>query len=125
MSFPGVDFAAEPAWIVDPAVQALTAKYTDLDLDHVEPAGMLWGVVELQAAQNPPGFGGCECLVEGAYGVDRQVILYHPDASGVGIMDIDEFAHAVGVVYCRPPLGDLDLAPGPIDVDAEIGRAHV
>src|SRR5712675_1366806 len=34
-------------------------------------------------------------------------------------MDIDEFAHAPGVVSCRPPLGDLDLAPGPMHVDAD------
>src|SRR5258705_5780748 len=34
-------------------------------------------------------------------------------------MDIDEFTHAVGVIFCRPPLGDLDLAPGPMDVDAD------
>src|SRR5712671_2217749 len=34
-------------------------------------------------------------------------------------MDIDELAHAVGVIFCRPPLGDLDLAPGPMDVDAD------
>src|SRR5882724_9639639 len=29
------------------------------------------------------------------------------------------FTHAVGVIFCRPPLGDLDLAPGPMDVDAD------
>src|SRR5438105_146650 len=40
-------------------------------------------------------------------------------------MDISEFAHAPGVVFCRPPLGELDLAPGPMHVDAdeEIGGA--
>ena len=34
-------------------------------------------------------------------------------------MDIDEFAHALGVVFCRPSLGDLDLAPGPMHVNAD------
>lgn len=58
-------------------------------------------------------------MPEGVYGVDRQIILHYPNARGVEIMHIDEFAHAVGVVYCRPPLGDLDLAPGPIHVDAD------
>ena len=40
-------------------------------------------------------------------------------------MDIDEFAHALGVVFRRPPLGDLDLAPGTMHVedDEEIGGA--
>src|SRR5258708_23439522 len=34
-------------------------------------------------------------------------------------MDIDKLAHALGVVFCRPPLGELDLAPGPMHVDAD------
>src|SRR5258705_8348350 len=45
-------------------------------------------------------------------------MLRDPDARGIGIMDIDEFAHALGVIFCRPPPGDLDLAPGPMHVDA-------
>ena len=35
--------------------------------------------------------------------VGRQVVLHDPDARGIGIMDIDEFAHALGVVFRRPP----------------------
>jgi hypothetical protein len=31
----------------------------------------------------------------------------------------DPFAQALGVVFCRPPLGNLDLAPGPMHVDAD------
>ena len=34
-------------------------------------------------------------------------------------MDIDEFAHAPGVVFRRPPLSDLDLAPRPVHVDTD------
>jgi hypothetical protein len=34
-------------------------------------------------------------------------------------MDIDEFAHALGVIFGGAPLGDLDVAPGPLDVDAD------
>ena len=56
--FPCGDFADEALWVVDSTVQALAAQDADLDLDHVEPAGVLGGVVELQAAQNAPGFGG-------------------------------------------------------------------
>ena len=34
-------------------------------------------------------------------------------------MDLGEFAHALGVVLCRPPLGDLDLTPRPMHVDTD------
>ena len=119
MLLPCGDFADEAVGIVDPAIQTLAAQYADLDFDHVEPTGMLGGVVELQAAQNPPGFGRRECFIEGTGRVGRQVILHDADARGFGIMDIDEFAHALGIIFRRPALGDLDLAPGPVHVDTD------
>jgi len=103
LSFPCGDFAGEALGVVDSAIQTLAAEYADLDLDHVEPTGMLGGIVELQAAQNSPGFGRCECLIEGAGRVGRQVVLYDPDARGIWIMDIDKFAHTLIVVFRRPP----------------------
>src|SRR5271166_3824085 len=40
-------------------------------------------------------------------------------------MDIDELVHALGVVFCRSPLSDLDLAPGSMHVeeDEQVGRS--
>jgi hypothetical protein len=40
-------------------------------------------------------------------------------------MDVDEIAHAFGVILCRSPLGNFDLAPGSMHVeeDEEIDRA--
>ena len=100
-------------------VEALAAQYADFDLDHVEPAGVLGRVVELDAPQDAPGLGGRKGLIEGACGVGRQVVLHDADARGVGIMNIDEFAHALGVIPRGPPRGDLDLAPQPMHVDAD------
>src|SRR5260370_719956 len=56
--FPCGDRAGEVVGIVDPAVQALAAQHADLDFDHIEPTGVLGSVVEFQALQNSPGFGG-------------------------------------------------------------------
>jgi hypothetical protein len=39
---PSGDFADEVFGVVDSAIQTLTAEHADLDLDHVEPAGMLF-----------------------------------------------------------------------------------
>ena len=47
------------------AIEALAARDADLDLDHVEPAGVLWGVVERQAAAHAPGFVWVEGAVAG------------------------------------------------------------
>jgi hypothetical protein len=57
--------------IVDPATQALVPQDADLDLNHLEPACVLGGAVDLEPSQNPPGFGGQECLIRGAAGVGR------------------------------------------------------
>ena len=85
-------------------------KHADLDLDHVKPTGVFWGVVELKAAQDATGLSGGKGLVEGAGGMDRQVVLHDTDAGGLGVMDIDEFAHAVGIVHGGAPFGDFDQA---------------
>ena len=50
--------------------------------------------------------------------MDRRGILYDADALGVGILDIHEFSHALGVIFGGAPLCDLDVAPGPVSVDA-------
>ena len=98
--------------VVDSAIQALSAQDADLDLDHVEPACVLGRVVEFEPAQHAPGFGGRERLIEGAGRVGRQIILHDADVLGIGIMNIDEFAHALGVVLGRAPSVTLTLRQG-------------
>src|SRR6185295_8251197 len=49
----------------DPAIEALADHDPDLDLHHVEPARVLRREVELETAQNAPGFRRCKALVEG------------------------------------------------------------
>ena len=48
---PGGDFADEALGVVDSTIQALAAEHSDLDLDHVEPTGVLGNVVEFDAAK--------------------------------------------------------------------------
>ena len=47
-------------------IQALTAQDADLDFDHVEPACVLGGVVELEPSQDLASFGRRERLIQGA-----------------------------------------------------------
>jgi hypothetical protein len=41
LTLPSGDFTAEPFCVVDSAIEALAAQHADLDLDHIEPAGVL------------------------------------------------------------------------------------
>jgi len=49
----------------------------------------------------------------------RQIVLHDADAGGLGTVDIDKVAHAMGVVLCRAPFGDFDLSPRPVDVEED------
>ena len=64
-------------------------------------------------------------VIERTGGMGREVIEDDPDLLGLGIMDIEKLAHALGEVASRAMLGDLDLAPGAVRVEEneQIDRA--
>ena len=123
--FPGGDLGDELIALFDAPVETLAAQYANLDLDHVEPAGVLWGVMELDALEDAACFGSREGLVEGASGMGREVVENDADQLGVGVVDIDQLAHALGEVARGPLFGNLDLAPGPVRIneDEQVGGA--
>ena len=125
MVLPFGEFGDEALMIVDSAVEALPFEDADFDLDHVEPAGVLRRVVELDAAEQASRLGCRECGVEGGGGMGRQVVEDDPDTLGLWKVEIDEFAHGDGEVVGGAALGNLDVAPGAMGVesDEEIGGA--
>src|ERR1700674_4716710 len=48
-----------------------------------------------------------------------EVVHHHPDDRGVGIIDIDQLAHALGEVLVGAPVGDLHPAPGAVGVEED------
>lgn len=48
--------STERLHVGDTPFETLVNQYRQLDLDHVEPRGMFWGVVELQLAQDTVRF---------------------------------------------------------------------
>ena len=48
----------------DPTIEALRNHHADLDLDHVEPAGVFRREVKLEPTENPSCLGGIEGVVE-------------------------------------------------------------
>ena len=101
----------------DAAVKALAGEDADLDLNHVEPTGVLGNVVELDAAKQAPRFFSWEGLIEGAGRIGRQIVEHDADAFGLGIMEVGEFAHVDGEVDRRAALGGFPLAPGTVSVE--------
>ena len=63
---PGGDLVFQPLAIIDAPTQALALENPDLDLGHVQPAGVLGGEVELQPPQEAMRLRGSKGLVERA-----------------------------------------------------------
>ncbi|KRR19207.1 hypothetical protein CQ13_34150 [Bradyrhizobium retamae] len=110
---------SEPFGVVDAAAETLALQHADLALDHVEPTGVFRGVVEFEATQDATGLGGRKCLIQRAGGVDRQIVLHDTDTGGIGIMDVDEFTHAVGVVHGGAAVCYLDVAPAAMRIEGD------
>src|SRR5258707_6173204 len=113
------------AFCSDTPVEALAAQDADFDLHHVEPAGVLGRVGELQPAQHGARFGGRKGLVERAGRVCRQIVQDDADAFRFREVGITELAHAGGEVHSGAAVGDFDPAPRAMHVedDEQVGRS--
>src|SRR5271157_5325744 len=125
LRLPDVDLGNEPVAAFDAAIETLAFEHADLDLNHVEPAGVLRCVVELKPSERAARFGRWECGVESGSGVGGEVVEDDADALGLWEVDIDELAHAKGEVVSGAMISDLDPAPRAmgIEEDEEIDGA--
>src|ERR1700678_1561568 len=125
VSFPSCDFGDEADLCGDTPVEALAAQDADFDLHHVEPAGVLGRVLELQPAQHAARFGGRKGLVQRAGRVCRQIVQDDGDAFRFREVAITELAHAGGEVHGGAAVGDFDPAPRAMHVEEneQVGRS--
>ena len=108
----------------DASIQALATQHTDFDFDHVQPAGALGDIMELEPAQHPPRFTRGKGVVERARRVRRQIVQDDLDALRLWEVNVSKLAHADGEVHGGAAVADFDLAPGLMHVeeDEQIGR---
>src|SRR6185437_637776 len=114
LPLPCCDLFSELFLVVDATAWALALLEADLVFAHVGPTGVFRSI---ETAQDATGLGRRKCLIQRAGGMDRQIVLHDTDAGSVGIMDVDEFAHAVRVVYGGAAVCNLDVAPATMRVE--------
>jgi len=85
---------------------------TPISIDHVEPAGVLGGEVELEAAEDPACFRGFKRPVQGGSGMRREVVEHHADPVGVRVVLIHEVPHALRKIDAGALVGNLGVTPG-------------
>jgi hypothetical protein len=103
----------------DAPIQASAAQHTDFDFDHVQPAGVLWDIMELEPAQHPPRFTRGTGVVERARRMRRQIVQDDSDALRLWEVNVSKLAHADGEVHGGAAVADFDLAPGPMHVEED------
>src|SRR5262245_29142129 len=108
---PGRHFAGDQRRVVQPAVEALAVHDADLRLGHVHPTAVLGRVIEIDLVQPPARHFGTKRLVQARHIWLTQVALQHPDLHRRGVVDLDQFAHALRVVAAGAPLRHLDVPP--------------
>ena len=125
LGLPGVDLSNEAVAVFDATIEALAFEHADLDLNHVEPAGVFGRVVELEPPDHAARLGRWEGGVESSGGVGGEVVEDDADALGFWEVDIDKLAHAKGEVVSGAMTRDLDPAPRAVGVkeDEEIDDA--
>ena len=125
MGLPDDDLGNEPVAALDAAIETLSFEHADLDLNHVERAGVFRCVVELKPPEHAARLGRWEGGIESGGGECGEVVEDEADALGFFEVDIDEFAHAKGEVVSGAMTGDLDPAPRAmgIEEDEEIDDA--
>ena len=83
----------------------------EFGLGQIEPTAVFWRVMPFEALDQPPGLGGRECLIEGSFAVDVEVVLDQDDDLGVGEVGIGEVFQDMSIIHGSVSIGDLDVAP--------------
>src|SRR5690606_10070559 len=94
---PGGELASEFSERGDAAVETLASQNGKLNLCNVEPATVLWSVVDFESLCHPASLLGWECLVEAGSRVRVQVV-HDQDNAGSSRVCIENFLHKVGEV---------------------------
>ena len=97
LGLPCVDLGNEAVAAFDATIETLAFEHADLDLNHVEPAGVFGRVVELKPPEHAARLGRREGGVRAA-AVWVERLSRTTRMRSASEVDIDEFAHAKGEV---------------------------
>src|ERR1700722_19232059 len=79
---PGGDFGDEQRALGQASVKALAIKDADLDFRHIQPAGVLWGVVEDDPAQELLSRPDTEHCFKADWKVRTEIVEHEVNAPG-------------------------------------------
>src|SRR5260370_12818797 len=110
-------------WLGSAARQALALQNSDLDLGHIQPAGMLGRVVELNPAQHCHGRFHTEHFLEALAQMRVEVVQHQVDLAHLGISPAQHPADEGDKIDLGAPGSDLRKAPTPTGLDGDKNSA--
>lgn len=90
-------------------VKTLPLKHAYAGFSHIEPTGVLGGVVELQLSKQPSGLLWCKGLVQRGRVVGVEVVLNHSDKLSMWVSFIHQPFDEVSIILAGATLGNLDV----------------
>ena len=107
----GGDLALQGVGVGVSPFETGAAQHAELDLRHVEPAGVFGRVVKLEPLHDAPGLSSREGLVKGGPAVGVQIVQYHSNHRSIGVGHVNQPAHLVGEVRHGASFRDRHVAP--------------
>src|ERR671926_273802 len=98
------NFSFELLFGTNATVEALSAEGTQLNLSHIEPAGMFGGVVEFQLFNDAPSFFWLKKLVKSRKDMRIEIIQHKNHSFCLRIIDIHEFSNKLNPISFCPLL---------------------
>src|SRR5215203_360931 len=123
LDFPSTHFLGKRSLVGDAPIQTLASEHRELDLGHVQPRAVLWGVMDLQPLQQTPSFTRGERLIQSGRGMGVEIVQNQNDLLGIRVVQINQLLYALCPVDLGPPLGDADVTPASqrLPNDEEVG----
>src|SRR5712692_1825379 len=122
--FPCADLAAQPIGVVQAAIEAVPMQNAAFDFRHVEPAGVLGCVMELQAVQQPSRFIRRKRLVQSSPRMGVEVIEHQTNACGLRRMHVYQCTDAFGPVPFGPARRHPSMTPSSLRFATHTLIAH-
>ena len=125
-SLPGRNFGGEGGLIGGAARQALALEDADLDLGHVQPAGVHRGVVKFDSAQDAGGGFLAQHFLEAAAQMSVEVVEHQMHLSHFGVPAAQHPADETDKIFLGAPLRHLHMAllAARLDGDEDVAGAR-
>jgi len=110
VSFPCSDFNLHGRHVCNPTIETLSFEHAEFDLRHIEPATMLWSVMNIQSFRQASGLLGFKGLIERNNVVRIQIVHNQPHLDGIRITFVKHLLDLLRPILSGTAFSDCYMA---------------